>query len=183
MAEQARPTDAVVVGELVVRARADRKRAQQEVERLPDGVGVAVGAEVADALALLAAHDHGPGPLVVEGDGEEGVALVVPQADIEAGLVPLDEAVLEHEGLDVVADLDPLDALGRSHHLGRPRRQQGRVPEVVGKPRPQRQGLAHVDDASVPVLELVGPGSVGDGAGRRANQGHIPILAVRRYNL
>src|SRR5207248_7018610 len=50
------------------------------------------------------------------------------------------------------------------------------------QPRPQRLGLAHVDDAPVPVLELVGPGSVGDGAGGRAGQRHIPILAVPAYN-
>ena len=122
--QKARAAQAVVVVELVVRARPHRERPQQQVERLPDGVGVAVGTEVAHALALLAPHDHGPGPLVVEGDGQERVALVVPQPDVEPGPVLLDEAVLEHEGLDVVADLDPLDALGRGHHLGRPRRQQ-----------------------------------------------------------
>ena len=64
--QQARPAQARGGVELVVGAGADRERAQQQVERLPDGVGVAVGAEVADALALLAPHDHRPGPLVVE---------------------------------------------------------------------------------------------------------------------
>ena len=116
--EQAGASEALVVGELVVTARADGERAQEQVERLPDGVGVGEGAEVPDVLALLAPHDHGPGPLVAHGDGEEGVALVVPQADVEPGPVLLDEAVLEHEGLDVVADLDPLHRLGRRHHLG-----------------------------------------------------------------
>ena len=116
--QQARPAQLLVAAELVVRAGADREGAQQQVERLADGVGVAVGAEVAHALALAAPHDHGPGPLVAHGDGQERVALVVDQADVEPGLVLLDEAVLEHQRLDVVADLDPLDRLGRGHHLG-----------------------------------------------------------------
>ena len=38
---------------LLSRAGADRERPQEQVERLPDGVGVAVGPEVAGALALL----------------------------------------------------------------------------------------------------------------------------------
>ena len=50
--EQARPTQPLVAAELVVRAGADGERPQQQVERLADGVGVAVGPEVADALAL-----------------------------------------------------------------------------------------------------------------------------------
>ena len=104
-----RPSLLVAV-ELVVRAGADRERAQQQVERLADGVGVAVGPEVAHALALAAPHDHGPGPLVAHGDGQERVALVVAQPDVEPGLVLLDEAVLEHERFDLVAHLDPLDA-------------------------------------------------------------------------
>src|SRR5206468_5385 len=48
--EQARPSLAVVAVELVVRARADGERAEEEVEGLADGVGVAVGAEVPRAL-------------------------------------------------------------------------------------------------------------------------------------
>ena len=116
---QGRPSLLVAL-ELVVRAGADRERAQQQVERLADGVGVGVGPEVADALAPLAPRiTIGPGPLVVDRDGQERVALVVDQADVEAGPVLLDEAVLEHERLDVVADLDPLDGLGGGHHLRR----------------------------------------------------------------
>ena len=173
--EEAGPAEALVVAELVVAARADRERAQEEVERLPDGVGVGVGTEVLGVLALLAPHDHGPGPLVAGGDGEEGVALVVPQADVEPGPVLLDEVVLEHEGLDVVADLDPLHRLGRGHHLGGAGRQRRRGHEVVRQARPQAVGLAHVDDPAVLVLELVRPGGVGNGAGRRTLE-HAPSM-------
>ena len=166
--QQAGPAEALVLVELVVRARAEREGAEQQVERLPDGVGVAVGPEVADPLALAAPHHHRPGPLVVHGDGQERVALVVAQPHVEARLVALDERVLQHQRLDVVADLDPLDGLGRRHHRRRPRRQRGRLHEVVREPRPQGLGLAHVDDAPVPILELVGPRGVGDRAGGRA---------------
>ena len=117
--QQARPARAAGGWlNLLSRAGADRERAQQQVERLADGVGVGVRAEVADALALAAPHHHRPRPLVVEGDGEERVALVVAQPDVEPGPVLLDEAVLEHQRLDLVAHLDPLDRLGRGHHLG-----------------------------------------------------------------
>ena len=57
---EARPAEPVVAVELAVGARADRERAQQQVERLADRVGVRVRAEVADALALLAAHAPSP---------------------------------------------------------------------------------------------------------------------------
>ena len=114
----------------------------------------------------LAPHHHGAGPLVADGDGQERVALVVHQADVEPGPVLLDQRVLQHERLDVVADLDPLDGLGRGHHLGRAGRQVPRVLEVVRQALAQRLGLADVDHPAVDVLELVAAGRVGDGAGR-----------------
>ena len=63
--QEAGPAEALVLVELVVRAGAQREGAQQQVEGLPDGVGVAVGPEVLDALALAAPHHHRAGPLVV----------------------------------------------------------------------------------------------------------------------
>ncbi len=170
--QQARPAEAGVVVELVLRAGAEGERAQEQVERLADGVGVAVGPEVADALALAPPHHHRARPLLVEGDGQERVALVVLQPDVEPRLVLLDEAELEHERLDVVADLDPLDRLGGGHHRRRAGREAGGVHEVVREPRPQRMGLAHVDDPTVLVLELVRAGGVGDRAGRRTLDHH-----------
>ena len=83
--QQARPAEALVLAELGRAAGADRERAQQLVERVADGVGVGVGAEVAGALALAAAHHQRPRPLLVDGHGEERVALVVAEPDVEAG--------------------------------------------------------------------------------------------------
>ena len=165
--QQARPAQPVVVVELVVRAGPQREGAQQQVEGLADGVGVGVGPEVLDALLLAPPHHHGPGPLVLHGDGEERVALVVAQPDVEAGAMPLDQVVLEHEGFDVVADLDPLHRLGRGHHLRRARVHVARVLEVVRQPLAQALGLADVDHPAVGVLELVRAGSVRDRAGGR----------------
>ena len=165
--QQARPAEPVVAVELVVAAGAQRKGAEQQVERLADGVGVAVGAEVPHALALAAPHHGGPGPLVGDRHRQERIALVVAQPDVEARPVLLDEAVLEQERVDLVADLDPLDGLGARHHRGGPRRQAAGVAEVVRQPGTERARLADVDDAPLPVLELVGPGGVGDRAGGR----------------
>ena len=132
--EEARPAEPVVLVVLARRTGADGEAPQQQVERVPDGVGVGVRPEVADALALAAPDDHGPGPLVVQGDGQERVALVVPQAHVEPGTVLLDEAVLEHERLDLVAHLHPLDRGRRGHHLGGARMQPGRILEVAAHP-------------------------------------------------
>ena len=49
------------------------------------------------------------GPFLVERDREERVRLVVLQPDVEPRAVLLDEVELEEQGLDLVADLDPLD--------------------------------------------------------------------------
>ncbi len=132
--------------ELAVRAGAHLEGAQQKVEGVADGAHVRVGAEVAH-LGPAPAPDHRrPRPLVGEGHRQRGVRLVVDQPDVEAGPVPLDEGVLEEDGLDLVGDLDPLDVVGHRHHLGRAGRQGGGVGEVVAQPAAQGLGLAHVQD-------------------------------------
>ena len=170
---EAGPTEALVAVELALGARADREGAQQQVERLPDRVGVGVGTEVADALALGAPHHHRPWPLLVEGDRQVRVGLVVLQPDVEAGPVLLDEVELEEQRLDLVADRDPLDRVGGVHHLRGALRQAGR--EVRHHPAAQALRLAHVEHAAVGVLELVRPRRVGDRGGDRPL--HSPIVA------
>ena len=178
---QAGPAQALVPGELGVAATAHRERAQQQVQRLADGVSMGVGPEVAvggTGVGPAPAHRR-PRPLLSHREHQEGVALVVAQAHVEPGLVLLDEAVLEHEGLDVVADLDPLDARRRRHHLGRPGRQGGGRLEVVGQALAQRLRLAYVDDATIPVPELVTAGSVRYGPGGRSFE-HCPHFGAAR---
>ena len=141
--------------ELARAARADREAAQQQIERVADRVGVRVRPEVAGALALAAAHHQRPRELLVERDRQERIALVVAQADVEARPVLLDEAVLEHQRLDLVAHLDPLHRLRRGDHLRRARVHVARILEVVGQPLAQARRLADVDHPTERVLELV----------------------------
>ena len=170
---EAGPTEAHVAVELPLRARTDREGPEQQVERLPDRVGVGVGTEVADPLALGPPHHHGPWPLLVEGDRQVRVGLVVLQPDVEPGPVLLDQVVLEEQRLDLVADRDPLHRIGGVDHLRGPLRQPGR--EVRHHPAAQALRLAHVQHAAIGVFELVGPRGVGDGGGDRPL--HTPIVA------
>ncbi len=90
--QQARSAESLVLVELRRAARADREAAQQQVERVADRVRVGVRPEVPRALALAAAHHQRPRPLLVDGHGEERIALVVAQPDVEPRVVLLDEA-------------------------------------------------------------------------------------------
>ena len=173
---QARPPESVVPVELGLRAGPDRERAQQEVERLADGVRVRVRAEVADALALLRAQHHRARPLFVERDREVRVRLVVLQADVEAGPVLLDEVELEEERLDLVRGHDPLDPFRRLHHLPRALRQQVRLEEVVRQPAAEALRLPDIDHPTFGVEELIRAGRVGDAAGLGAGD-HASIVA------
>ena len=66
-----------------------------EVERGADRFGGGVGAEVACAVVLDAAGDGDAWPGGVDIDLEVGIVLVVLEADVEEGLVALDEGGLE----------------------------------------------------------------------------------------
>ena len=153
--QQARPAEPLVGGQLVVAAGADRERPQQQVERLTDGVGVPVGPEVPVAALAPPAHDHGTGPLVCQGHRQERVRLVVAKPHVESRLVPLDEAVLEHERLDLGRHFDPFDRRGRGDHLRGAQRQAGGIAEVAVQAGSEALRLAHVDDPPVRVQELV----------------------------
>src|SRR3546814_11599839 len=78
--QQAGPTEALVGAELAVGAGAQGEGAQEQVEGLADGVGVAVGPADTNALALPAPHPPRAGPLVIPPAREEGAALVIPAA-------------------------------------------------------------------------------------------------------
>jgi len=153
--QQARPTQPVMLVELARAARTDGEAAQQQVERVADGVCVRVRPEVAGALALATAHHQRTRILLVERDREERVALVVAQPHVEARAVELDEAELQHQGFHLVAHLDPLHRRGGGHHLSRTRMHVARVLEVVGESLTKAGSLAHVDDAPLLVLELI----------------------------
>ena len=109
VAEQAGPPDLAVPLEDPGGARAGGEDAEQEVERLADGPGMGVRAEVADALAPGAAIDVQPRELLVQRHREHRVGLVVAVADVEPRIELLDPVVLELQRLDLGADHRPLD--------------------------------------------------------------------------
>ena len=158
VAEQAGPADLAGPLEDPGRAGAHREDPQREVEGLADRPGVGVGAEVAGALALGAAHDLRPGVLLAERHREVGVGLVVAVPDVEPRVELLDPRVLELEGLDLGGDDGPLDAGAGAHHGGGAVVQRRDVLEVGGQPLPQALGLADVDDPPVLVAEPVDAG-------------------------
>ena len=164
--QQTGAPETFVLRELGRAARADRKRPQQEVEGVANGVGVGIRAEIAGSLALASSHHQGSGPFVVDGDGEKGVTLVVPQPHVEARTVLLDQRVFEHQRLDLVAHRGPLDRLGGLDHLSGARVQVARRLEVVRQTLPEVRRLADVDHPTMHVLELVRAGRLGDRAGR-----------------
>ena len=163
--QQAWTAEPLMLVELARAARANRETAQQQIEGVANRVGVRVRPEVLGALALAAAHHQRPRELLVERDRQERVALVVAQPDVEPRPMLLDEAVLEHQRLDLVADLDPLHRLRGGHHLRRPRMHVARILEVVRQPLTQARRLADVDHATERVLELIRAWCVRDRAG------------------
>ena len=157
VAEQARPTDLLVVLEHARAAGPHREHPQQLVHGLPDRPGVRVGAEVAVALALRPAPHHHPRELLGQRDAQPGVRLVVAVLDVEPGVELLDPGELELQRLGLGLHDGPLD-LGRTlHHRPGPVVQSARIPEVGIQARPQALGLADVDDPVVRVREAIDP--------------------------
>ena len=124
-----------------------------------------VGAEVSGPLSLAPTHHESPGPHVVHGDRQERIGLVVAKANVETRPVLLDERVLEHQRLDLVANRRPLDGLCGLDHLASPRMQVARCLEIIREALPKIGRLADVNHSSVYVLELIRARNFGDRAG------------------
>ena len=155
VAEQAGPADLRRALEDAVGARAHREHPQQQVDGLPDRPGVGVRAEVADPALLGAPAHHHPRELLVEGDREPRVGLVVAVLHVEPRVVLLDPGVLQLERLDLGVDHRPLHAGRGGHHRRGARVQVDDVLEVRRQPGAEVLGLADVDDAAVLVAEAV----------------------------
>ena len=141
------------------------------------------GPEIAHALAPRTAIDHQPRKLLVEGDGQHRIGLVVAVADVEARIELLDPVVFQLQRLDLGVDHRPLD-LGRGgHHLPGPRMQVRDVGEVRRQPATQALGLADVDDSPMRIPESVDARLDRDGPGRgaiRRGIWHVSRLVVAR---
>jgi hypothetical protein len=134
--------------------RAQGRHPADDVDGLPRRAGVGVGAEVPGAglVPLAGVLDRGEG--VRLGEGDEGIALVVLEVDVEGGPVLLDEVDLEHEGLVLGAHDDVVEARGGAHEA---RDHVADVLEahVLAHAGPEVLGLAHVEHLAGGILPEV----------------------------
>jgi hypothetical protein len=133
------------------------KDAVQDVERLTHLLRVRVRPEVDDAATVPFAREHDARVLVLDGDGDVGVRLVVAETDVEGRPVTADEVLLEVEGLGLVPRRDHLEALDPLRELLHP---EPRVPgpEVGADARTKRFRLADVEHGVPRVPEEVDAG-------------------------
>ena len=102
------------------------------------------GTEVEAVAAVALAGEVDAGEVLVHRDRDERVGLVVAQADVEAGPVLLDEALLGQQGLGLGGDDDALDLGDLAEHrpqaeaVGRSARRSGRRP-ACGRSWPCRR--------------------------------------------
>lgn len=162
VAEQTGPAGAGGVLEDARRAGAHREHPKQQVDGVPDGPGVRVRSEVADALLLVPAHHLHARELLVHRDREVRVALVVAVLDVEPGVVLLDPGVLQLQRLHLGGHHGPLHRRGGGHHAPGARVQVRQVLEIVRQALAQALRLPDVDHTAVLVTEPVHPGTVRD---------------------
>ena len=144
-------------------AGAHREDSPDDLQGLAQGADVGVGPEVAGTLDAHAPdHEHARERLA-QRHGDVRVALVVREADVEAGLVLLDEVVLEQQGLGLVRNDDRLEV----GDLANQRRVVGAVrvirSEVARHPLAQALRLPDVEHFARGVLPEVDAGLVGKG--------------------
>ncbi len=128
---------------------------EEAVDQLCRAVGRAGGKEGAVVEAAVLAHlagDEDLGEGLLPGELHVGVALVVPQQDVEGRQMLVDEVVLQHQGLELRLADDELQVPDAGHQaagLGI----QVLVLEVGLHPVPQHLGLADVEQ--VPLLVAI----------------------------
>jgi hypothetical protein len=127
-------------------AAAQREELPDEVEVDVHGLRAREGAEVQAAVPDYPAGAEDAGEFLV-GDPYARVGLAVLEVDVVLGRVPLDEGVLEEEGLVFARREDPFDGLDpRDQVPGLHVLPSG---EIGGKAVAQDLGLADVDDLAV----------------------------------
>ncbi len=130
VAEQTGPFDLTVPFEHPCRTRASGEDPGQQVQGLADGPGVRVRTEVAHPLAAWSPVDRQPRELLVEGDRENRIGLVVPVADVESRIELLDPVVFQLQGLHLGGHHRPLDVRRGGDHLTSPRMQARDISEI-----------------------------------------------------
>ena len=146
--EETRSSESLVLSEFRLRAGSNGKGANQLVERVPNGPSVRVGTEISSPRTFAPTHDGRPRPFVRNRDREEWIALIVAKSYVKSRTVLFDQVVLEHERFELVAYLDPLDAVCRGHHRGGSWMLRRAIDEVGRDARTQVLRLADIDDAA-----------------------------------
>ena len=145
-------------------ARSEQEHLAEHLERRADPLGVAVGTEVRPVTAVALAREIHAGKVLVERDRDVRVRLVVPQADVEPGLVLLDEVLLGQQRFALGVHDQRLDLVDHVHQI--PAATDIRTPPTPGKvrrdPLADRDRLPDVDHLPAPVAEQVHARLVGE---------------------
>ena len=112
----------------------------------------AVGAEVPGPVLRRPVGQGESRVLLLHRQADVGVALVILQQDVVPGLVPLDEGILQHQGLKLRVGHDDVKVVDLAHHGTGLFRVGGQVSKILAHPVFQRLGLAHIDDRIFGVL-------------------------------
>ena len=149
-------TGALAAAEDGVLAAADEEVLVDEVDGRAGPPGRAEGAEIAGAVRLDLPAEVDAGPGLAGRHLEVGEALVVLEAEVEAGLVLLDVIVLQEGGFLLGAGQDVIDVRRLAQDVAD---LEVRIGQEVGADAvPKGAGLADVDDLAGRVLEEVDAG-------------------------
>ena len=141
-------------------AGADAEQLPDEPGRLPSQAGRDVGPAIGVPVLRGPAHDVEARVVLLEGQPEVGMILVVAEADVVQRLVALDEVVLESQRLHLGVGDHELEIGDVLDHPGLVELRRAGSLEVRPHPVAQHPGLADVDDRAVYALEQVDPGPV-----------------------
>ena len=142
----------------------------------------AEGTVVFRAVVGGAVH-QGKAGIVAAVQPHEGIALVVLQQNVVAGLMALDEGVLQHQGLELRPDDNGVEPVHMGHHHLRFLVVAGGVLKILADAVFQFFGLAHIDDLAGLVHHQIDAGQQGQvvGLGAELITGHGVISFMENY--
>ena len=152
------------------------------VQRQARFVPAAEGTVVFRAVVGGAVH-QGKAGVVAAVQPHEGIALVILQQNVVAGLMALDEGILQHQGLELRPDDNGVEPVHMGHHHLRFLVVAGGVLKVLADAVFQFFGLAHIDDLAGLVHHQIDAGQQGQvvGLGAELITGHGVISFMENY--
>ena len=152
-------TGAGPLGDAPVPATAQAEDPLHEFQELPDRGAGGVGAEVAGPVRGKPADQAQAGGRVFEVQAETEEIFIIPEVDVVAGTMLLDEIALQDEGF-------PFRGGHQKIHLGEALHQEGGpgaglVPEIGPHPVFQVDGLADVEHLTPGIFEEIDAGAGG----------------------